>query len=47
MNDDNKAERVNDDCMGCGICAVSCPENAIIMEERPRKVNILPLKITN
>ncbi len=47
MNDDNKAERVNDDCMGCGICAVSCPENAIIMEERPRKVSILPLKITN
>ena len=47
MNDDNKAERVNDDCMGCGICAASCPENAIIMEERPRKVSILPLKITN
>lgn len=47
MNDDNKAERINDDCMGCGLCAYYCPENAIIMEERPRKVNILPLKITN
>ncbi|MHA1256380.1 MAG: ATP-binding protein [Promethearchaeota archaeon] len=47
MNDNNKAERINDDCMGCGLCAYHCPENAISMIERPRTVNILPPKITN
>ncbi len=47
MNDDNKAERINEDCMGCGLCSYFCPENAIAMVEKPRKVNILPPKITN
>ncbi len=47
LNDDNKAERINENCMGCGLCAYFCPENAIAMIEQPRTVNILPPKITN
>ena len=47
LNDDGKAERINENCMGCGSCAYFCPENAIAMIEQPRTVNILPPKITN
>ena len=47
LNDDGKAERINESCMGCGLCAYFCPENAVTMIEQPRTVNILPPKITN
>ena len=47
LNDDDKAERVNENCLGCGLCAYYCPENAVNMIEKPRKINILPPRITN
>ncbi len=44
LNDDNKAERIEEFCVGCGVCAYFCPENAISLIEGPRIVRILPPK---
>ncbi|MHA1467520.1 MAG: ATP-binding protein [Promethearchaeota archaeon] len=43
LNDDGKAELVGEECIGCGVCAYFCPENAIALEQIPKKrVMILP-----
>ncbi|MFX1366330.1 MAG: ATP-binding protein [Promethearchaeota archaeon] len=42
LNDDNKAERIEEYCIGCGVCAYFCPENAISLIEGPRIVRIFP-----
>ena len=42
LNEDNKAERVREYCVGCGLCAHFCPENAISMVEKPRIVRVPP-----
>ena len=44
LNDDNKAERIEEYCVGCGVCAYHCPENAISLIEGPRMVRMLPPK---
>ena len=33
-----------DTCVGCGLCAHFCPENAISMIEKPRIVRVPPYK---
>lgn len=45
LNEENKAERVEDYCIGCGICAHFCPENAISLIEGMRKVFVPPPRI--
>ena len=42
LNDDTKAERIEEFCIGCGVCAYFCPENAISMIEGMRMVRMLP-----
>ncbi|MFX1503893.1 MAG: ATP-binding protein [Promethearchaeota archaeon] len=42
LNDDNKAERIEEYCIGCGVCAYFCPENAISLIEGPRIVRLFP-----
>jgi NAD-dependent dihydropyrimidine dehydrogenase PreA subunit/DNA-binding Lrp family transcriptional regulator len=42
LNDDNKAERIEEYCIGCGVCAYFCPENAISLLEGQRIVRISP-----
>ena len=42
LNDDDKAERVEEFCAGCGVCAYHCPENAISLIEGQRIVRMLP-----
>jgi Pyruvate/2-oxoacid:ferredoxin oxidoreductase delta subunit len=44
LNEDNKAERIEEFCVGCGVCAYFCPENAISLIQSPRIVKLLPLK---
>jgi len=44
LNEDNKAERIEEFCIGCGVCAYFCPENAISLIEGPRIVRMLPPK---
>ncbi len=44
LNDNNKAERIEELCVGCGVCAYFCPENAISLIEGPRLVKIFPQK---
>ena len=44
LNDDNKAERIEELCVGCGVCAYFCPENAISLIEGPRTVILFPQK---
>lgn len=44
LNEDNKAERIEEFCIGCGVCAYFCPENAISLIEGPRIVRMLPSK---
>jgi len=44
LNDDNKAERIEELCVGCGVCAYFCPENAISLIEGPRTVIFFPQK---
>ncbi len=44
LNDDNKAERIEELCVGCGVCAYFCPENAISLIEGPRTVILFPAK---
>ena len=42
LNDDNKAERMEEYCVGCGVCAYLCPENAISLIEGQRIVRMTP-----
>jgi len=42
LNDDGKAEREEEFCVGCGVCAYHCPESAISLVEGPRLVRMLP-----
>ncbi|MBY9020941.1 MAG: 4Fe-4S binding protein [Candidatus Lokiarchaeota archaeon] len=45
LNDNGKAEKVEEECVGCGVCSYLCPENAIsLIEGPPRRVNIIPEK---
>ncbi|MFX1418730.1 MAG: 4Fe-4S binding protein [Promethearchaeota archaeon] len=44
LNDNNKAERIEEFCVGCGVCAYFCPENAISLIEGSRIVRLLPPK---
>jgi NAD-dependent dihydropyrimidine dehydrogenase PreA subunit len=43
LNENDKAERIEEYCVGCGVCAYFCPENAISLVEGPRIVRIKPL----
>ena len=45
LNEDGKAERVGENCIGCGVCAYFCPENAISMLEGMRTVFIPPPRL--
>ena len=42
LNNDDKAERIEEYCAGCGVCAYHCSENAISLIEGPRMVRMLP-----
>ena len=44
INDDGKADRIEEKCIGCGVCAHFCPENAITLVRRERIVNVPPLR---
>lgn len=44
LNDDNKAERIEEHCIGCGVCAYFCPENAIALTGGKRIVNVIPAR---
>ncbi|MHA1106960.1 MAG: 4Fe-4S binding protein [Promethearchaeota archaeon] len=41
LNDNNIAE-VGDSCIGCGVCASLCPEQAISLLENERIVRFTP-----
>ncbi|MFX1587151.1 MAG: 4Fe-4S dicluster domain-containing protein, partial [Promethearchaeota archaeon] len=47
LNDDDKAERNSDWCIGCGVCVHFCPENAISLKEGMRKVYVPPPRLRN
>jgi len=40
LNDEGKAERLEERCIGCGVCAAFCPENAVSLQEGERIVKI-------
>ncbi|MHA2400759.1 MAG: 4Fe-4S binding protein [Promethearchaeota archaeon] len=42
LNDDGKAETIEERCIGCGICAAFCPEGAISLVEKQRVVRLAP-----
>jgi heterodisulfide reductase subunit A len=42
LNDDDKAERIEEYCAGCGVCAYHCSEKAISLIEGPRMVRMIP-----
>jgi len=45
INEHGLAEKVEEECIGCGVCAYLCPENAISLIQGPqRRVNIIPAK---
>ena len=35
MSDSGFAEINLDRCIGCGLCAVTCPEEALVLEAKP------------
>ncbi|MHA1390972.1 MAG: 4Fe-4S binding protein [Promethearchaeota archaeon] len=41
LNDDNIAD-IGDRCIGCGVCAHFCPEQAIYLKENERIVRFTP-----
>jgi len=45
LNDDGTAERDENACFGCGICARFCPEEAISLKEGLRRVSVLPPRL--
>ena len=42
LNDEGKAETLEERCIGCGICAAFCPEGAISLVEKRRVVRLAP-----
>jgi len=42
LNDEGKAETLEERCIGCGICAAFCPEGAISLVEKQRVVRLAP-----
>jgi len=42
LNDEGKAETLEERCIGCGICAAFCPEGAISLVDRQRIVRLAP-----
>jgi len=42
LNDEGKAETIEERCIGCGICAAFCPEGAISLVEKQRVVRLAP-----
>jgi len=42
LDDDGLAQRDESACLGCGVCARFCPEEAISLKEKLRKVFIMP-----
>jgi len=44
LNDDKKARRKEELCIGCGVCAHFCPENAISMIEGKERIVRIPPK---
>ncbi len=42
LNDEGKAETIEELCIGCGVCAAFCPENAISLVEKQRIVRFAP-----
>ena len=45
INAEGVADRDENACFGCGICARFCPEEAISLKEGFRKVTILPPRL--
>ncbi|MFW9785802.1 MAG: 4Fe-4S binding protein [Candidatus Heimdallarchaeota archaeon] len=42
LNEEEKAETLEERCIGCGICAAFCPEGAISLVEKQRVVRLAP-----
>ena len=42
LNNEGKAETIEERCIGCGICAAFCPEGAISLVENQRVVRLAP-----
>ncbi len=42
LNDEGKAETLEERCIGCGVCAAYCPDGAISLVEKQRVVRLAP-----